>query len=144
MEEEYYKRKQCDAEHAQAVVPAPAVSSEKMKICLRRGERVVGYSGKLTYCGAELTFEGDDDEDQVVNGDGNSFPADAVFEYKGLKSKLESLRNQKRRSGRAKLSETDYIETREKTYVSDDDEPVCLTQLSEMEANYPGIEKVGL
>lgn len=31
----------------------------KMNIAMRRGEKSIGYFGKLTYCGEELVFEDD-------------------------------------------------------------------------------------
>jgi len=94
-----------------------------MKIALRRGERVVGYSGKLTYCGQELEFEA---EAPKLEQGTKRYPDEAVKECQSLNEKLEHLRKKPRLS-------------QEPTYVSDDELPCCITQLNELDERYPGI-----
>lgn len=103
-------------------------SPPKMRIALNRGEKTVGYSGKLTYCGGELLFD-DDEEREPIQENKTSFPTEALNDYQNLASKAEELCKNKR----AKLGEDAF-------HVSEDELPVCLTQMREIEEQYPGIE----
>jgi len=107
---------------------------ETMTIQLRRGECVLGYSGKRTYCGQEISFIGDENVSAVAPV-GVSYPKEAVLECKGLQDKVNMLQAKRKRT----TTTTSGEEPKEKTFLSDDDLPVCLTQLSELEDKYPGI-----
>lgn len=126
IERDHADRKERNRLRSEAIAELAGTSPLRMKIALRRGEKVFGYSGKLTYCGEELLFEGEDD--LVSPKSPVAFPDDAVKEYQALSEKALRLGKNKR----LKTPE-------ERTYVSEDELPCCLTQLSELEDKYPGI-----